>query len=101
VVRAHLSPERMARRARFIETYKFSDPAGVRAPALVITGEDGLDRVVKPELTRQYVTHLPNARSTTLPRTGHLGLVTRPAEYARLVCQFVDEITDNAKRIPA
>ena len=67
----------------------------------MITGEDGLDRIVPPELTRQYVTRLPRARRATLARTGHLGLVTRPAEFAELVCRFADEISDDAKRISA
>ena len=64
---------------------------------LVITGEDGLDRVVSPDLTRRYLSALPDARHAVLPRTGHIGLLTKPAEFADLVRRFADE-TVNAER---
>jgi pimeloyl-ACP methyl ester carboxylesterase len=91
-VRAALSPTRMARRVKWIEMFKFADVAGVRAPVLLITGEERLDRIVAPALTRRYLTHLPHAKHVTLPGTGHLGLVTKPKEFANLVCNFANEI---------
>jgi pimeloyl-ACP methyl ester carboxylesterase len=89
--RAFVSPSRMAARLRWNEAYQFADPSAVSQPVLVITGEDGLDRVVSPHLTRRYLAALPDARHAVLPRTGHIGLLTRPAEFAELVRQFVDE----------
>jgi len=70
-----------------------SQAAGQPGDALVITGEAELDRVVPAELTRQYLQLWPGARTATLPRTGHLGLISRPTEFARLVVPFVEETT--------
>jgi pimeloyl-ACP methyl ester carboxylesterase len=91
----------MAARLRCNEAYAFSDPASIPKPVLVITGEDGLDRVVPPELTRRYLASLPQARHAVLKHTGHIGLLTRPTEFADLVYQFADEISANGRRISA
>jgi 3-oxoadipate enol-lactonase len=101
VFKAFLSPSRMAARLRCSEAYAFSDPASIPKPVLVITGEDGLDRVVPPELTRRYLASLPQARHAVLHRTGHIGLLTRPTEFADLVHQFANEISANGRRISA
>ena len=57
----------------------------LRLPTLVITGEPGLDRVVPVQLTRDYLRIWPHARAATIARTGHLGVITRPGEFADLV----------------
>lgn len=101
VLRAFLSPSRMATRLRWTEAYRFSDPQNIAQPVLVITGEDGLDRVVSPELTRRYLAALPSARHAVLQGTGHIGLLTRPTEFAELVQRFADEIANDVRRIPA
>ena len=98
---AFASPSRMAARLHWNEEFHFSDPSRVAQPVLVITGEDGLDRVVKPELTRRYLAALPAARHAVLAGTGHIGLLTKPAEFAKLVMDFADEIGSDAGRIPA
>jgi pimeloyl-ACP methyl ester carboxylesterase len=90
-VQASLSPTRMARRVSWTTTFAFSDATSVQAPALVITGEDRLDRIVRPELTRQYLTHLPQAKHVTLAATGHIGLITKPREFAAIICRFASE----------
>jgi pimeloyl-ACP methyl ester carboxylesterase len=101
VLRWYVSPRRMAERLRWNEQFAFSDPSSIDRPVLVITGEDGLDRVVPPELTRRYLDCLPHARHEVLPRTGHLGLLTRPAEFAELIVRFADEAWNDARRISA
>ena len=71
------------------------DLKSVRAPILVITGEPGLDRVVPVQLTREYLAIWPHARVATLRDTGHLGLITKPAQFAELIVPFVEEaVTD-------
>ncbi len=60
-------------------------------PTLVVTGEPTLDRVVPTALTLDYLRVWPHARHVTLPRTGHLGLITRPQEFADLVTSFLEE----------
>jgi pimeloyl-ACP methyl ester carboxylesterase len=91
----------MAARLRWNEAFQFADPSAVSQPVLVITGEDGLDRVVAPELTRRYLASLPAARYAVIPRTGHIGLLTKPAEFAAMVRGFADEIERDARRASA
>jgi pimeloyl-ACP methyl ester carboxylesterase len=74
----------------FLRTPRF-DLSHLRVPALVITGEADLDRAVPVEETRKYARLLPQARVVTLPRTGHLGVVTRPREFAALIASFVGD----------
>ena len=86
------SPMRMAARIRCALVEDFgADCAEVRGPVLVLTGEEGLDRVVPVASSREYVRHVPGARHTVVARTGHLGVVTRPAEWADAVTRFADE----------
>jgi 3-oxoadipate enol-lactonase len=61
----------------------------VRAPTLVITGEDTLDRVVPPEVTRWYLTMIPGARYAKIDETGHIGMLTRAERFAQIVSGFV------------
>jgi pimeloyl-ACP methyl ester carboxylesterase len=100
-VRTPLSPARMARRARWTETYDYCDLSRINVPALVITGEEHLDRVVPTVQTRQYVARLRRARHVTLKGTGHLGIVTKPQQFADLVAKFVKDLSNDAERIPA
>jgi len=80
--------------ARILETLSIDfsvDCAAVQAPTLVISGEPHLDRIVPVESTRKYAEMIRGAKYVMLEGTGHLGLVTRPAEWAALVGQFVNE----------
>ena len=84
------SPLRMARRVRFIEGVDLTERLRrVTCPTLLLTGEDALDRVVPVRVSRQYLTLWPHAETTTIPRTGHLGLITRPDVFAGIVSGFV------------
>jgi pimeloyl-ACP methyl ester carboxylesterase len=91
-LRAAISPVRMARRVRWTESHAFADVSTLRMPVLLTTGEDGLDRVVAPALTRRYLDHLPQAKLVTLPCTGHIGLVTKPADFAEVISTFAHEV---------
>jgi pimeloyl-ACP methyl ester carboxylesterase len=88
VMRAFLSPARMARRVQWVERFQFQAPQGIQAPALVLTGEAALDRVVPTSATLRYVSTLESARHVIVEHTGHLGLVTRPDIFAELVAAF-------------
>jgi pimeloyl-ACP methyl ester carboxylesterase len=84
------SPIRMARRAQLLEGLDLArELKAVRVPALVVTGEADLERVVPVQLTREYLAIWPNAESATIAHTGHLGLITRPVAFADLVVPFV------------
>ena len=63
----------------------------LRVPALILTGQAELDRVVPVALTRDYLRMWPHARSATIARCGHLGPITRPEQFADLVARFATE----------
>jgi pimeloyl-ACP methyl ester carboxylesterase len=86
VLRHIFSPVLMARRVRLLERLNLEPEIGrVDRPALVITGEPALDRVVPVATTREYLRLWPHAVAATIERTGHLGAITRPDEFAELV----------------
>lgn len=88
---APISFARMAARARLLSNADLgSDAARVSAPTLVVTGEAALDHVVPAEGSAEYARIIPNASAVIMKRTGHLGSMTRPAEFARLVAAFVN-----------
>jgi pimeloyl-ACP methyl ester carboxylesterase len=92
VVTHMFSPAAMARRASLLPGKPLADRlATMSLPALVITGEESLDRVVPVRLTREYLRLLPQAASVTLPRTGHLSLITRPDLFAAALAPFARE----------
>ena len=91
VLRHMFHPGRMARRVRWLSTVDLGDELRtVKGPALVITGEGHLDRVVPVKATLEYLAMWPHAVHATIERTGHLGLITRPEEFARVVASFVE-----------
>lgn len=85
------SPPRMAAWVREWMANDFvEDCRTITVPTLVITGERGLDRVVPPESTLDFLRLIPQAQHMVLPNTGHLGLVMKPREFADLVHAFLD-----------
>jgi pimeloyl-ACP methyl ester carboxylesterase len=91
VVRFPASPTGMAGRVGDWRAEDIAaECAGITAPTLLITGEADLDRVVPQRSTLEYLDLIKGARHVVLPRTGHIGLVSRPAEFAQLVEEFID-----------
>lgn len=86
------TPRRMARRIAWARSHHFASPHSMDAPALVVTGEPILDRVLPVDVTRRYLDDLASARHVVLERTGHLGSVTRPGEFADVLRRFVDAL---------
>jgi pimeloyl-ACP methyl ester carboxylesterase len=98
-IRYPFHPTRMARRATLqpqIDDARLDD---VRVPVLVVTGDEELDKVVPPRLTMEYVRRWPHAQHAILPRTGHLGVVTRAREFAGLLVPFAQQAVQDADRI--
>lgn len=89
MLRAPSSPPKMARRVRWAEAHPFADLSHVHAPVLVVTGEPGLDRVVPVEVSRRTLASVPSGRHVVLPRTGHIGIVTRPEGFRRVMDEFL------------
>ena len=86
-------PGRMARRVHLLGSMGRIDAelSRVKVPTMIVTGEESLESVVPPRVTREYLNIWPHARVETLARTGHLGLITRPHEFAVLIGRFVSE----------
>jgi pimeloyl-ACP methyl ester carboxylesterase len=79
----------MAGRARMVATFHtVADCARVTAPTLVVTGEPALDHVVPADGSAGYLSLIRGARGVVLERTGHLGWITRPADFAAIVRDF-------------
>jgi pimeloyl-ACP methyl ester carboxylesterase len=98
VLRYAFHPGRMARRVHLLSSVRIEeDLAGVQVPVLLVTGEDSLDSVVPPRVTRGYLELWPHARAVTIARTGHLGVITRPAEFAAVVSAFAAEHAPRAR----
>jgi pimeloyl-ACP methyl ester carboxylesterase len=92
VAGAPMIPALMASRIVEQQSIDFApDTARIQAPTLIVTGEPGLDQIVPVESTVRYLSMIPGARHATIPRTGHLGLVTRPEMFAAVVGDFVRE----------
>lgn len=94
VARYPASPRRMAGWVQAWQEVR-SDTcwSEIAAPTLVITGEAGLDRVVPVSTTREYLSLIPGAHHIVLPRTGHIGLVSRPQDFADVVRAFIETST--------
>jgi pimeloyl-ACP methyl ester carboxylesterase len=90
------SPTRMARRVRLLESIDLprelaqQPAASAPRPTLIVTGEPALDNVVPVAATHEYLRIWPQASLATIARTGHLGLITRPAAFANVVVPFAE-----------
>jgi pimeloyl-ACP methyl ester carboxylesterase len=102
VLAAPMKPPVMAARVRLQQQLDFSaDCANITVPTLVVTGEDALDRIVPAGVTRRYQALIPGAQYARMERSGHIGLITRPAQYAELVGGFVEAHAVSTSNIPA
>jgi pimeloyl-ACP methyl ester carboxylesterase len=88
--RAPFSLSRMAVRARLISVQDQAvDCARTLAPTLVVSGEPSLDHIVSTDGASEYRRLIRNSRAVRLERTGHLGYITRPHEFAAAVREFL------------
>jgi len=92
VISAPALPPLMGARIREEQLIDFRpDCAAIRLPTLVTSGEPALDAVVPVEATREYLSLIAGAKYAMIERTGHLGLLTRPAVFADIVCTFLND----------
>jgi pimeloyl-ACP methyl ester carboxylesterase len=91
VVAAPIFPAAMAARVTLQQGIDFApDCARVKAPTLIVTGEDDLDQIVPAEVTRRYRQLIPGASYVQMKRSGHIGLLTHPAQFADIVSGFIN-----------
>ena len=90
LLKAPLSPSRMAARARLIDGVdNAAECTRIAAPTLLVTGEPELDHVVSVGGTNEYAPLIPGSLVVTLDRTGHLGCITRPVAFAEAIGGFL------------
>ena len=90
IIVSPFSPMQMAQRLELVSVVDFeTDCLQVTAPTLILTGEPLLDRVVPVNETLSYIGRIAMASHATIERTGHIGLVTRPKDFAEVVGPFV------------
>jgi 3-oxoadipate enol-lactonase len=95
VLAAPMIPSQVAGRVHLQQRLDFGGYCQqVTAPTLVVTGEDQLDWVVPPPVTRRYLSLIPGARYERLERTGHIGMLTHSRKFARIVTEFVHAHSD-------
>jgi pimeloyl-ACP methyl ester carboxylesterase len=87
---APVSVSRMAERAELLGAPQLLDDcARISSPTLVVTGEPALDYIVPVAGTSEYLRLIDGAQSVQIPRTGHLGYITRPEIFTQMVSNFV------------
>lgn len=96
VVAAPAAAGRMARRLRWLQEAAFAVDRPVPVPALIVTGDAALERVVPPGQTAEYLAWLPRACAVTMSHTGHSGTITKSREFAALVGEFVAGLAADA-----
>jgi pimeloyl-ACP methyl ester carboxylesterase len=64
--------------------------SGVSQPAIVITGAE--DRMTPPRYAQFLADNLPNAELHLVPGAGHMVMLEKPQEVARLLRRFLDGI---------
>jgi pimeloyl-ACP methyl ester carboxylesterase len=91
ILAAPVVPAQMAARMKLTPGSELrADCTRIVARTLVITGEPVLDRVVPADSTREFVGLIGGAACTMMDGTGHIGLVTQPDRFARIVGEFVN-----------
>lgn len=91
ILASPIVPAAMAARMRLpVDLDLAAACARITVPTLVVSGEPGLDRVVPVTSTREFVTLIPGAKYEMMRETGHIGLVTQPGRFARIVGTFVN-----------
>jgi pimeloyl-ACP methyl ester carboxylesterase len=91
VFRAPMRPWLMGERLRVMAAIRSRGWSGsIVAPTLVVTGEPHLDKVIDVAGSRRYAEVIAGSALITMRRTGHIGCVTQPEPFARLVESFCD-----------
>jgi len=63
------------------------DLAAIDVAVLVITASD--DTLIPPDATKDMASRIPNARFEVIPEAGHLSNMEAPAEFNRLLSEFM------------
>ncbi|MGE0446086.1 MAG: alpha/beta fold hydrolase [Vicinamibacterales bacterium] len=93
VITHMFSPRRMAGRVTLLARAALASRIrDISAPTLLVTGEPSLDRIVPVAKTLAYERLCRDVQAKVIPRTGHIGLITRPDVFAQVVTEFVSNV---------
>lgn len=99
---APASLSRMAARGLLIGRYdRVADCALVSCPTLIVHGDEQIDHVTGSGGTADYQQLITGSTLATVPNTGHIGTVTKPAECAGLVHDFLHSTTGHRRESAA
>jgi len=91
VIAAPIVPPQMAARVKMQQALDFApDCERIKVPTLIVSGQDDLDQIVPAEVTRRYQQLISGARYVQIERSGHIGLLTHPAQFADIVSGFIN-----------
>jgi 3-oxoadipate enol-lactonase len=83
-----VDPEGYARCCEALARWDVRDDlGGITAPTLVVVGAD--DPSTPPAIGEQLAAGIPNARLEVIPNAAHVANVERPAEFNRLLKEFL------------
>ncbi len=68
----------------------------IRSPTLLVWGEQ--DALIPVRHQEEFARRITGARSLTMPETGHVPMVERPAEFNRALLEFLGEHAAAAQR---
>jgi pimeloyl-ACP methyl ester carboxylesterase len=92
-LRSPVNPAAMANWVRaWVNTDIVSACRSITAPTLVITGEPELDRIVPVASTLEYLDLIAGSEHVTLAKTGHVGVVSKPDAFAKIVADFARRV---------
>jgi pimeloyl-ACP methyl ester carboxylesterase len=88
-------PWRMAVRGRLAAAENFEhDCSQIAVPTLVVAGERELDKVVNMDEAMEYMRSISGAEFRLFERTGHMGTVSAPEQFASIVSTFMKRLPD-------
>jgi pimeloyl-ACP methyl ester carboxylesterase len=91
VIAAPTVPPQMAARVKIQQAVDFAPDCGrINVPTLIVSGQDELDQIVPAEVTRRYQQLIRGAQYVQIKRSGHIGLLTHPAQFADIVSGFIN-----------
>jgi len=90
---ARIDPEAYRVGAKAVWLADQRDRVGeIEVPTLILVGDQ--DLVTPPELSNELLDLVPHARMQVISNAGHLGNLERPAEFNRIVEEFIQAVEE-------
>ena len=80
------------------DRYMLEELANVDVPTMIIWGRD--DAITPPFVAEQFCDHIPTAELVFIDECGHAPPIEQPAEFARLLDTFLDDMKSYRACVP-